>query len=706
MACRIRRSGARTRRRSADGRGVSRADVARRRKAAAEVAAQGVRVPRTIAAALVAFEVLYERAFELFDRLPRSVDVGVGPPLLRQPAQVALVAAPERLHRTQRLVRRHADEAQRVHAHAQRCVQSLAVDVLDAVAEQFVGLVTRLGSDEHAHAREVPPQQRRDRARAFDVAEAQQDRGCATRAGCGEQFEAARVAVVDLEAHAPQQVDAVAVLVEHRRRHAARAQQPADRAAEVAEADDQHRRVAVHRVGGLRWRRFGRSDAAPQHAFVPHEQQRRGRHRQRDDGGQQVRVGGRQHRVLRREREQHEAELAALRQRQREQEALVGRETRPAAEPPQHRELAHDQHGDQRRHDPGALTDQREVDRRADAEEEQPEQQTLERFEVGFEFVAVFAGRQHDAGDEGAECRRQADELHQQRDADDEQQRRRREGLAQAGPRDDAERGRHQPAAERDDAGDGADRREPTRPAGPVRQRACVRVGARRRRRGITAGHGQQRQHRQQRDHRDVLEQQHQERALAAARRQPALLLQRLQHDRGRRHRQDQARRQRRPPGDAEREAARGEQQRGRDHLHAAAAEQRAAAAPQGARVEFEPDHEQHHDDAELRRVHDVGAGAAEEAEAERPDRDAGDQVAQYGAEPEPPRERHRDHGGGEVDERLGEEVHVSRPPPASSRRQRAVGRRRVAVRSGAAASARRPSPPHRSPVRPSRVCR
>ena len=65
----------------------------------------------------------------------------------------------------------------------------------------------------------------------------------------------------------------------------------------------------------------------------------------------------------------------------------------------------------------------REVDRHADGDEEEAEQQALERFDVGLEFAPVFAlGKQH-AGEEGTERHRQADRLHQRGRRDHQQQR-------------------------------------------------------------------------------------------------------------------------------------------------------------------------------------------------------------------------------------------------------------------------------------------
>ncbi len=66
-----------------------------------------------------------------------------------------------------------------------------------------------------------------------------------------------------------------------------------------------------------------------------------------------------------------------------------------------------------------------------------------------------------------------------------------------------------------------------------------------------------------------------------------------------------------------------------------------ARAAPQQRGPQLEPDEEQHHHHAELGEVHDVFAALGDEAQAERADGDAGEQVAEHGAQAEPLRDRH-----------------------------------------------------------------
>ena len=114
-------------------------------------------------------------------------------------------------------------------------------------------------------------------------------------------------------------------------------------------------------------------------------------------------------------------------------------EAEDAAEDEEHGDLHGDDAEDQRGDQAGLLAEQGKVDAGADRDEEQADQQALERLDVAFELVPVFAVGEHDAGQEGAERGRQADRLHQHRDADDEQQAEGGEQLAQPGRGDVAE---------------------------------------------------------------------------------------------------------------------------------------------------------------------------------------------------------------------------------------------------------------------------
>ena len=80
-----------------------------------------------------------------------------------------------------------------------------------------------------------------------------------------------------------------------------------------------------------------------------------------------------------------------------------------------------------------------QVQRHADADEEQSEQQALERFDLRFDFVAVFGIGQQHAGEECAERHLDSGKLHQPRGAEHDQQRGRGEHFGNLRARDDAE---------------------------------------------------------------------------------------------------------------------------------------------------------------------------------------------------------------------------------------------------------------------------
>ena len=121
-----------------------------------------------------------------------------------------------------------------------------------------------------------------------------------------------------------------------------------------------------------------------------------------------------------------------------------------------------------------------------------------------------------------------------------------------------------------------------------------------------------------------------------------AALVEHLHDDRGRRqheaHAGDERDRRRQAGQDAD-----AGQQRAADHdLRDAEAEDLAPQAPQPRRLHLEPDDEQEHHHAEFGDVQD-GLRVGEQPQPERADHEAGGQVAQHRAEPEPLEERHRD---------------------------------------------------------------
>jgi hypothetical protein len=312
-----------------------------------------------------------------------------------------------------------------------------------------------------------------------------------------------------------------------------------------------------------------------------------------------------EHPLLLAEGEEHERELADLRERDGDEQPLVRPEAERAAEREEEAQLhghdTEDEPGDQERR----VAHVPEVDGRADGEEEEPEEEPAERLDVALQLVAVLARGEHHAGEERPERGGEPDAGHEERDPDDEQQRGRGEQLAEPRARDGAERGAHERAPADDDRRDGAEDRERLRPPRqPAHPRLRGRVpGAARRvpAGGAGAEHGEQGEHR---DDGDVLEEEHRERALPARALEEPALLERLEDDGGRGQRQRHAGAERRRPREPEEAREPGEREAREEHLQPSEPEDRAAQAPQPRRLELEPDDEQHEHDPELGDVH------------------------------------------------------------------------------------------------------
>ena len=167
-------------------------------------------------------------------------------------------------------------------------------------------------------------------------------------------------------------------------------------------------------------------------------------------------------------------------------------------------------------------------------------------------------------------------------------------------------------------------------------------------------GQFEQRNDRQHRNNDDVLEQQNRKGPAAALGSGQALLVQGLQHDRGRRQRQDHADGQRQAPVETECERNPHHRRRGDADLQSAEPEQARAHRPEHARFQFEADQEQHHDHTEFGKVFQ-GFGLLADQPHHRADDDAGNQVTEHRAEAESLRQRHRDDRGAQINESLDE---------------------------------------------------
>ena len=282
--------------------------------------------------------------------------------------------------------------------------------------------------------------------------------------------------------------------------------------AEAAEADDESGpRQPVGDVDAVERRRRRR-----QQPLQDDRRQRRQCHGQNDGGRQQRRRLRVEQSHPPRRRVDDESELAALRQQQRQPERIRMAD----AEHPRHAvdagDLDRHEHSHRAKDQRPVAGDERQVDRHADAEEEEAKQQAAERLNVGFELMAEGRFGEDHAGDERAHRHRQPACLHGQRRAEHDEQRRR--GLDFPCPRvgEYAEEWVQQIASDGDHANNRRHRNGNRR---QVRAGVCL----------------DRRQHcddRQQRHDGEVLEQQDRERLLPVRLGGLAPLLQNLHHDR------------------------------------------------------------------------------------------------------------------------------------------------------------------------------
>jgi hypothetical protein len=154
--------------------------------------------------------------------------------------------------------------------------------------------------------------------------------------------------------------------------------------------------------------------------------------------------------ILRGEIEHDIGELAAAAQDHGEPDYFHEVElARHLADRAQHQHLQHDH----REHDDGdfhwLLFDELQVERNADADEEQTEQQTLERLDLRIDFMAVFRIREQHAGEKCAERHLHAGQLHQPGSAEHDEQCGRREHFRNLQAGDDTKnRTQQQPATD------------------------------------------------------------------------------------------------------------------------------------------------------------------------------------------------------------------------------------------------------------------
>ena len=269
---------------------------------------------------------------------------------------------------------------------------------------------------------------------------------------------------------------------------------------------------------------LGSGVADLEHFLVQGDQQRSEGHGQRNHDDELVGQRRVEHLRAGGNAEQHEGKLSALGDGEREVDRRAVAVAPQPCDDIEHQGLGRHQAKRQSNQQKRLLYDQAQIDRHADGDEEQAQQQALERLDVGFQFVAVFRIGQQHAGEKRAQRHRQAGLLHEQGGAHHHQQGGGDEHFVAVGGGRQAQIGTQQQAPDEDDR---QHHGRCARRAGPV---PALVVGA-----GAEQG-----QDGQQRNRGQVLEQQDGKRGTAVVGGELLSLRQHLQRQRGGRERQRQ----------------------------------------------------------------------------------------------------------------------------------------------------------------------
>ena len=137
----------------------------------------------------------------------------------------------------------------------------------------------------------------------------------------------------------------------------------------------------------------------------------------------------------------------------------AGRETKRPPESEQRQSLRGYQRRGETKNEAGPREDERRIDRGADRDEVEPEQEAPERFDRHFDLAAIFGLRQQEPGDEGAERHRQMARRGGQPIAEHHQEAGRHEELGALRFRDEMEERPQREPAENDQRGQSQRRR-------------------------------------------------------------------------------------------------------------------------------------------------------------------------------------------------------------------------------------------------------
>ena len=335
----------------------------------------------------------------------------------------------------------------------------------------------------------------------------------------------------------------------------------------------------------------------------------------------------------------HEAEFAAGPEQEGRLGGGAGRKTKRPPEPEQRQSLRGDQRRGETKNEPGSRDDERRIDRGADRDEVEPEQEAPEWFDRHFDLAAIFGLRQQEPGDEGAERHRQVARRGGQPVAEHHQEACRHEELGALRFGDEMEERPQRETAENDQRGQRQRRRSERREELPREAPlACRRQRAR---------------HDEQGRDREILKQQHRQTGAPGAGMKPFALDQHWNDDRGRRHRQRRADRERRGRAEAKTPGGGGENERRYDDLREPEPEHQMAHAPEALERQLEPHREHERDDAEGgdtvdrldidRKRAEPGRFPGDRAETVGSERDAREQVTQDRTDAQPEEQR-RDH--------------------------------------------------------------
>ena len=207
-----------------------------------------------------------------------------------------------------------------------------------------------------------------------------------------QQIDPGGIAVENLHIKFAQGIDMVRVMIEDHHLHPAREQQSPGNLPEAAKAGDNHPRllfinlVSITRLAAGRFLQTGQQ----------HQQNGGCRHRQGHRQGQRFCPFAVQYIRHPRGAKHHKRELTPLPQQHRKPAALGARYAKRPGDKPQHQHF-YRQETDQQNHNTQRMGDQgAEINRHADADKEQPQQQSFKRLNITLQRMTIFgAGQQH-----------------------------------------------------------------------------------------------------------------------------------------------------------------------------------------------------------------------------------------------------------------------------------------------------------------------